>query len=245
MKLIWSGLADEKYWNYIAQYCLPSWNRLPGEKYVVSDSDLPNIDFAKVVKWKNIVNNNAKFLKLTDRLKPLNFWRKMQSQVWAIRNLTDCDFLILLDTDIEILDFNERIFFDYLKELSNSDFVWATGQSNRGGHDSGMIVLNTKHPELKTLTDHYENIWESGDIFKLDKWYDGHAVESMFATFPSIKIKNLDLGQGFHYYDFDVVHYGSKIPKEMRIHHTGSGKNLVEKKLDETPVKKLKSVQDQ
>jgi hypothetical protein len=101
------------------------------------------------------------------------------------------------------------------------------------------------HPQLKELTDHYENIWESGNIFKLAKWYDGHAVESMFEKYPSYKIKNKDYGSGLHVYELGLVHYGSKIPKEMRIHHTGSGKNLVEKKLDETPVKKLKSVQDQ
>jgi hypothetical protein len=108
-----------------------------------------------------------------------------------------------------------------------------------------MIVLNAQHPDLKKLTDHYENIWESGDIFKLEKWYDGHAVESMFSIFPSIKIRNLDLGQGFHYYDFGAVHYGSKVPKAMRINHQGSGKVLVEKKLEETAVKTLKGVQDQ
>jgi hypothetical protein len=240
MNLFWSGLADKKYWDYIAKYCVPSWQRLPGGKYIISDTKLPDTSFAKTIAWNTVVNNNANFLKLTTRLKPLNFWKKMQSQVWAIRNLTNCDFLILLDTDIEILDFDEELFLKEMEKLVESNYVWATGESNRGGHDSGFIVLNMKHSLLEELTDYYENIWESGDIFKLEKWYDGHAVESMFERYPSYKIKNRDYGAGLHVYELGLVHYGSKIPKQLRAEWKGDGKNLVEKRLSEIVIKKYK-----
>jgi hypothetical protein len=240
MNLFWSGLADKKYWDYIAKYCVPSWQRLPGGKYIISDTKLPDTSFAKTIAWNTVVNNNANFLKLTTRLKPLNFWKKMQSQVWAIRNLTNCDFLILLDTDIEILDFDEELFLKEMEKLVESNYVWATGESNRGGHDSGFIVLNMKHSLLEELTDYYENIWESGDIFKLEKWYDGHAVESMFERYPSYKIKNRDYGGGLHVYELGLVHYGSKIPKQLRAEWKGDGKNLVEKRLSEIVIKKYK-----
>jgi hypothetical protein len=241
MKLIWAGLADKSYYHYIATYCLPSWQKLPGRKIIVHDADEICVNDLEIVDWSTVVNNESKFLKLTTKLKPLNFWRKMQSQVWAIRNLTKCDFLILLDTDIEILDFNEEQFLKEIEKLVESNYVWATGESNRGGHDSGFIVLNMKHPLLKELTDHYENIWESGDIFKLEKWYDGHAVESMFEKYPSHKIKNRDYGSGLHVYELGLVHYGSKLPKQLRAEWKGDGKSLVEKRLSEIVIKKYKS----
>lgn len=244
-KLIWSGLADYVYYEMIAKYCLESWTKLPGSKYILHDKNLINIPGIDVIDYNIVENKNSNFLKQKPSKKTWNFWRKMQSQVWAIRNLKDCDFLILLDTDIEILDFDTKSFETYLTKLLDSGYVWATGESNRGGHDSGFIVLNMRHPKLKQLTNHYENIWESGEIFKLDKWYDGNAVESMFQFYPSVKIRNRDCGQGFHFYELGLVHYGSKIPKQMRIEYKGPGKDLVEKRLSEISIKKLKSVQDQ
>jgi hypothetical protein len=240
MNLIWAGLADKHYYQYIAKYCLPSWQKLPGRKVVIHDADDIHINDLDIIDWNTVVNNESKFLKLTTKLKPLNFWRKMQSQVWAIRNLTDCDFLILLDTDIEILDFNLDMFNEELNKFKDSNLIWATGQSNRRGHDSGFIVLNMEHPQLKELTDHYENIWESGNIFKLAKWYDGHAVESMFEKYPSYKIKNKDYGSGLHVYELGLVHYGSKIPKALRAEWQGDGKSLIEKRLSEIEIKKYK-----
>lgn len=239
-KIAWSGLADANYYNVIAQYCLPSWNKLPGKKFIVHDSNLINEPFIEVIDWNCVPNNNSNFLKNSPSKKTWNFWRKMQSQVWAIRNLTDCDFLVLLDTDIEILDFDHEMFEKELGCFLESNLVWATGESNRGGHDSGFIILNMNHPNLKELTDYYENIWETDKIFKLTKGYDGHAVESMFPIYPSYKIKNRDYGSGLHVYDLGLVHYGSKIPKQLRAEWVGDGKSLVEKRLSEIFIKKYK-----
>lgn len=240
-KLAWAGLADSNYWNAIAKYCVPSWTKLPGDKFVIHDANDIDIKDINVISWDSVYNKDAKFLKLTDRLKPLNFWRKMQSQIYSIRNLKTYDFVILLDTDIEVLDFDIEKFNKELESLKHSNFVWATGQSNRDGHDSGFIVLNISHPQLKELTDYYENIWESGNIFKLAKWYDGHAVESMFEVYPSYKIKNRDYGSGLHVYELGLVHYGSKIPKQLRSTWSGDGKSLVEKRLSEISIKTYKS----
>lgn len=217
MKIKWSGLADEKYYNYIAKYCLPSWKKLPGEKYIVHDSNKINQSFLNVVDWKDVGNYSSPFWKIqTSRKKTNNFWRKMQSQVWAGRNLRDCDFIVLLDTDIEVLDFDNALFNQSLEEFKSTNCIWATGKSNSRLHDSGFIILNANHRDLDTLLDYYENIWNSGEIFNLKKSYDGNAVESMFDLYPSYKFKNTDYGKGLHVYDIGLVHYGSKIPKQMR-----------------------------
>jgi hypothetical protein len=241
-KLSWVGLADEHYYDHIAKYCLPSWTKLPGEKYVIHDADKINIDNIKIIDWKTVPNNKSKFLEITNKTKPLNFWRKMQSQVWAARNLNDCDFLILLDTDIEVLNFSLTNFELMLKEFQNSNFVWATGRSQSRLHDSGFIVLNTLHPKYNDVINHYENIWESGDIVKLAKPYDGHAVESMFDLYPSYKIMNTDYGKGLHVYDLGFVHYGSKLPKALRQENPNkSGEELVQIYTRDKIVKKYKN----
>lgn len=241
MNFIWSGLADTKYYEYIAKYCLPSWVKLPGKKYVVNDSNIIKIDGINVTSWDSIVNKDAKFLKLTDRKKTLNFWRKMQSQIWAARNLRNCDFIILLDTDIEVLDFNLDLFESEMKKFKESGHVWATGRSQSRLHDSGFIVLNTNHPQLDKLIDQYEMIWESGDIFKLRKSYDGIAVESLFDSYPSYKIMNTDYGHGLHIYDIGIVHYGSKLPKQMRAECTTDAKTMLDAYTKDIVVKRYKS----
>lgn len=240
--LCWAGLADAHYYDHIAKYCLPSWNKLPGKKYVIHESNKISIDGINIVDWNIVPNNKSKFLEITSKTKPLNFWRKMQSQVWAARNLNDCDFLILLDTDIEVLDFDSNMFENMLEKFQDSEFIWATGRSQSRLHDSGFIVLKTSHLKYNEIIDHYENIWESGDIIKLEKPYDGHAVESMFEKYPSYKIMNIDYGKGLHVYDLGFVHYGSKMPKALRQGNPNKdGKELIEIYTKDIVVKKYKN----
>lgn len=240
-KLAWSGLADADYWKMIAKYCVPSWEKLPGDKFLIHDSNLVKLDFIELVDWKKVYNKNSKFLTMTNKNKPLGFWRKMQSQIWAVRNLTDYEFLVLLDTDVEILDFDEDLFYEEIEKLKESNFVWATGCSQSGGLDAGHIIVNMKHPNLTDLFTDYENIWESGKILTLDKWYDGNAVESLFEKYPSHRIKNRDYGSGLHVYKIGTVHWGSKLPKQLRAEWPGDGKSLVDKRLSEIVIKKYKN----
>lgn len=242
MKVKWSGLADENYYEYIAKYCLPSWYKLPGEKFIINDGKSIQHDFLNVVKWKHIVDNNAPFLKIQkERKKTHNFWRKMQSQVWAVRNIKDCNFLVLLDTDIEVLDFNQELFEQELNNFAESGYVWATGRSQSRLHDSGFIVFNMQHSSLHALVNEYENIWNSGEIFNLKKSYDGHAVESMFERWPSYKIMNIDYGKGLHIYDVGVVHYGSKLPKAMRKEWPADPQKKLQEYIEPIIVKRYKN----
>ena len=242
MKIKWSGLADANYYEHIAKYCLPSWEKLPGKKYIVHDSNLINYEFLNIIDWSKVGNYNSEFWKIQkERKKTNNFWRKMQSQVWAVRNISNCDFLVLLDTDIEVLDFNQPAFEAEMEKFKESGNVWATGRSQSRLHDSGFIVFNIHHPDLHTLVNEYENIWDSGEIFNLAKSYDGHAVESMFEKWPSYKIMNTDYGQGFHVYDLGFVHYGSKMPKTLRQAWIGPGEDLVKSHIETIKIKKYKN----
>jgi len=227
MNIAWSGLADAKYYELIAKYCLPSWSKLPGDKYVICDEDVIDIPKIKIVQWNDIYNQNNLFTEFCNRTKPVNFWRKMQSQVWALRELRNYDFVILLDTDVEITNFNQDEFESILKGLVESKHIWATGQSQLKKLDAGHIIVNMSDLRLDQLLYDYENIWESKKILELDRAYDGQAVESLFEKYPSYKIKNTDHGGGLHTYKLGTVHYGSKIPKKIRSLWKGSTEDMI------------------
>jgi hypothetical protein len=216
VSIAWSGLADSRYFHHIAKYCLPSWQKLPGDKYIVHDSNDINDPNINVIKWEHAYNKNAEFTKKCKKTKPVNFWRKMQSQIWALKNLKEYEWVVLLDTDVEILDFNQVEFNEILKSIKSTRHFWATGESHRKKLDAGHIVINMRDPRLNQFIYDYENIWESGEIFSLSRSYDGEAVESLFSLYPSVKIPNIDHGGGLHTYTLGTVHYGSKIPKLLR-----------------------------
>lgn len=216
MSIAWSGLADSKYYNHIAKYCLPSWNILPGDKYIINDSNDIQYSFITSIDWQYAHNRDANFIKVCKRTKPVNFWRKMQSQIWALKTLKRYDWVVLLDTDVEILSFNKDEFESILKNILETKVVWATGESQKNKLDAGHIIINMRDNRLDQLIYDYENVWESGKIFQLERYYDGQAVESLFEKYPSYKIKNTDHGGGLHTYNLGTVHYGSKIPKLLR-----------------------------
>lgn len=229
MRIAWSGLADSNYYHYIAKYCIPSWHKLPGDKYIVHDAnDIIDPNFF-IIDWKYAYNRSNKFTTVCNRTKAINFWRKMQSQIWALKNLRSYDWVVLLDTDVEIFNFNQKEFEDILKGIISSNVIWATGQSQKNKLDAGHIIVNMRDERLDELMFDYENIWESGTIFKLRRYYDGEAVESLInGKWPSYKIQNIDHGGGLHTYTLGTVHYGSKIPKILRAIWEGSNDLILE-----------------
>ncbi len=234
MRVAWSGLADSVYYHNIAKYCLPSWRKLPGDKYIVHDAkDITDPNFF-VVDWNQVYNKYNKFTTFCGKTKPINFWRKMQSQIWALRNLRNYDWVVLMDTDVEIFNFSNEEFLNILKGIRDNNFIWATGQSQKNKLDAGHIIVNMRDHRLDQLMYDYENIWESGDIFKLRRYYDGEAVSSLISSkYPSYKIKNIDHGGGLHTYTLGTVHYGSKIPKMLRALWDGNTDFLVDQMIQD------------
>jgi hypothetical protein len=141
--------------------------------------------------------------------------------------LRQYDFVVLLDTDVEIVKFNQDIFEQILSGLIESKHIWATGESQLKKLDAGHIIVNMSDSRLDQLLYDYENIWESKKIFELNRAFDGDAVESLFEQYPSYKIKNKDQGGGLHTYTLGTVHYGSKIPKKIRSLWTGSIEEMI------------------
>jgi hypothetical protein len=216
MKTIaWSGLTDSTYWSIIASCCVPSWNVLPGDKYLICE--LESCDGFTVIDINSIDNPNSVFLKnYTKSYKQNMFWKKMRAQTWAIKNLKSYDCVVLLDTDIEVYNFNQNIFNQHIDNFLKSNCVWGLGNSQIKHIDPGMIFINPAHPLLNDLVYEYENMWESGEILKLEKPYDGDVVAEMVKKYPFYEIPNWDYSQGQHNYNFGFYHWGSKESKPIR-----------------------------
>jgi len=158
----------------------------------------------------------------------------MQSQIWALKNLRNYDWVILLDTDVEVFNFDHEEFENIIKAVVDTGVIWATGQSQKNKLDAGHVVVNMRDQRLDQLMYDYENIWESGDIFKLRRFYDGEALDSLIKSkYPSHKIENIDHGGGLHTYKLGTVHYGSKIPKILRTLWDGNNNHLVEQMISD------------
>ena len=227
-KIAWAGLTDSVYWDIIASCCVPSWNTLPGDKYLICDFEHCN-GFTMVNS--NILDNpNSNFLKVYSKSQKQNmFWRKMRSQTWAIRNLKSYNCIVLLDTDIEVYDFNQDQFDQHISNFLKSGCVWGLGNSQINHIDPGMIFINPIHPLLSDLIYEYENMWESGEILKLPKPYDGDVVVELVKKYPFYEISNWDYDQGQHNYNFGFYHWGSKESKPIRKNLTDSKQFIHEK----------------
>ena len=219
-KIAWVGLADKKYWEYIAQYCVPSWEKLPGDKFIITDDlTMCSNDFAKLIDLNEVKNHNAQFLNNKVSKKTVNFWKKMQTQRWAVSELKDYDFVILTDTDIEILDFDLDKFYSGLKNIRNTDKLWGVGFKKDffdDSVDSGFIVVNMCYKDVDTAFEDYENYWESGKVFDLKKSYDGNVIGKMIFEYPTSYFYTKGYGDGHFVYDLGMIHWGGKLPKQIR-----------------------------
>lgn len=214
-KIAWSGLADLEYWNAIASYCVPSWVNLPGDKFLVSDIETIDLDIS-LIKWSDVGDGTQGFpVKFSRGTKQTNFWRKMKSQVWAIRNLKKYDFLVLLDTDIEVCDFNIDRFIKIIEDIKYHNIVWSIGSSLEG-IDAGFVIVNCNHEKISSLVNDYENYWESGQILSLPNGYDGDVVQEMIKQYEPILVPNQKIDFGQYYYDIGLFHWGSKLSKPIR-----------------------------
>lgn len=219
-KIAWVGLADKKYWEYIAQYCVPSWEKLPGDKFIITDDlTMCSNDFAKLIDLNEVKNHNAQFLNNKVSKKTVNFWKKMQTQRWAISALKAYDWVVLMDTDIEAINFNYEHFKNDLDQIKSNNNVWGIGFKREkldDSVDSGFIVANMRHNSINTAFQAYEHFWESGEIFTLEKSYDGNVMAEMIKKFPAFLFLTTGYGNGKWLYDFGLFHWGGKLPKEIR-----------------------------
>jgi hypothetical protein len=231
-KIAWIGHSDTNYWNYIAKFCVPSWKLLPGKKILITDFLDMHLSEFTIIDCEKVYNKISKFPnEISKGKKQTNFWKKMQSQVWAIKNLQDYDFLILLDTDIEVINFNSDSFFKKIDIIESKNCLWGIGRSQDKLLDSGFIIINNKHCDKNNMVREYEQYWETEKIHLLKKPYDGDVVQELTNQYPYFGLENYGWGDGRHFYDCGLFHWGSKEPKKIRSTITDSNfylNNLLE-----------------
>lgn len=215
-QIAWSGLSDYNYWNNIAGLCVPSWKDLPGDKFLVTDKIDLTVEGISLIDWQQVGDNYSGFpTKFSQGKKQTNFWRKMKSQIWAIKNLKKYDWVVLLDTDIEVHKFNNLILENILSDIRKQNKLWSVGCSNEGV-DAGFIIVDMQNNQVDDFFKEYENFWEEGHILKLKNGYDGDVVEEMTHRYEPLFVYNINTDYGQYFYDVGLYHWGSKISKPIR-----------------------------
>lgn len=214
-----AGLCDINYYNYIGKWCLPTWKNVDCDKILLTDDiDFVNEHSIKSIQYDDVINFQCNFItNLCNKRKPINFWKKMQCQIWTFKRYQkEYDFILFLDADIEIVNFNQEIFKEIISKFKSQNNVWALGMSNDNGLDAGVFMINCKHPNLDDLIFDYEQVWESGKILELHRPYDGEAVAYTCKKYQHSIITNKNLGKGQHFYNWGGFHWGGKESKLFR-----------------------------
>lgn len=223
MNTAWVTIADYQYYHHIAKLCLPSWDKLPGEKFLITDLTETDLPHMTTIAWDSVKNHNSVFLKNCKSNKAYNFWKKMQAQNWALCNLTGYDFVVLMDSDIESYNFDPGQFENILWSMRQQGLMWAT--SHRMNHilskesmvlDAGIIIFDLANPNLRSWRNAYQQIWESGAIYYLPHPYDGDAVICMMRHHPSLRFGFYTIGKGQNFYPMGFMHWGSGVGKQRR-----------------------------
>jgi hypothetical protein len=149
----------------------------------------------------------------------------MQTQLWAVKNLK-YDFIILIDADIEVVDYSFHTFNQELSKLKENNIPWAVGlkpkediekfkkKTTLGPDiDSGMIVVNTAHKSIEEIFTAYEQFWETGSIHELKKAADGEVIFELIKKYPCNFLTTKMLGPGKILYEFGLFHHAGKSNK--------------------------------
>ena len=222
MNIAWCGVADNHYWNRIARYCVPSWRDLPGTVFCINEQKAQATNGMISISYQRAIDTECKFRSIADGAKIVNFWKKMRSQIWALDNLAWADVIVMLDTDIEAVNFDQDRFYHAAQEFLESRQLWATSHragceitNNRPYIDSGVVFFNPQHPDAREWRKNYEAIWNSGAIWHLPAPYDGDAVVCMLRLYPSFRINHLNINKGCNLYAWGMTHWGS-VSKQWR-----------------------------
>jgi hypothetical protein len=239
MKIAWITLADKSYYKNYAEKLLPSWNVLPGDKFLVTDFN-PIIEHFSIVDWNTINDPLSKFInQFSKSKKENNFWRKMLTQTWAVNNLQPYDILVLLDSDIEVTSFNETQFFKEINLLKENDVLWSIGLKSsedilkyknkvvtEPSIDSGFIIVNNTHSNKDITFNEYKDFWETGKIRNLKKAADGEVMSEMIKKYNCNFLKTKMTGPGQIVYDIGFYHYAGKKNKEDLLNGNTNGNTL-------------------
>lgn len=180
------------------------------------------VDFHK----NNPKKYNLNFLVKSYQVNYLKFCFKIFTMIKASRIYSDYDFLLWLDADILIkkkLDFKILNFLfkkEYFCSYLNRELVKRKIPTNS---ETGIIIFYLGNKDSKRFFSFLEDLYFSGNLFKLPAWCDASAFDVSRITFKKLfgtKFNKLSSGKSL----FPI--YDEKILNEYFSHPMGDKKNL-------------------
>ena len=210
--ITWITSFSKVYYEHVAQYNLPTWQHLEGNKVIMvenfpefkhNDANIVDAQLAypsKDIHW-NISGKKHKF------------WKKGKCFIWALRNLKT-RYIIWLDSDVKVFSTP-----DLSKFMPEEGQVGTIICGNLKQAESGFVIIDRHHPLLNTWLKEYEEAWYNGIVDTLHRPWDNDVLWYVLKKLPH---KNLSKSvqkspQGFE--DTDLLdymyHYSGKRQKEL------------------------------
>lgn len=162
MNLHFITSISREYWVDVGQYCIPTW-KLPGKVTVYFEQDSGSIEWTKQVPYEMVLQTPALLSStlVNDRRKVIKFWGKSTAQIHAVKNRSDDERIIWIDSDVEQTADVDPKYFAF-------DFDQAVAIMNSGdGQDcweSGIVLFNQQNEKLGKVVKDYENLWLDPDL---------------------------------------------------------------------------------
>lgn len=210
---VWITSFNSTYHESVAQYNLPTWKHLQGDKIAIVDN-MPDLklDGIQVMDSKPCYpGSDDPHWQISG--KKHKFWKKGRCFLWAIRNLP-YRYVVWLDSDVRV---NSSP--DLSRFMPTQDQVVTLICGNLKQAESGFVIVDTEHPLFDSWTEKYEQAWYNGIVDTLHRPWDNDVLWYAVKDLPHRNLsKSVQKSpQGFE--DTDLLdymyHYSGKRQKDL------------------------------
>jgi len=196
--------VSKNYWNETGQYCIKTWNSLPGKITVYIDQKDGDLDWIKDIPFhKELLYVPNLEARVADRAKVRKFWGKATAQITACRNRGLDERIIWIDADVE------NTLANMPPVIFNFEFPEPVAVMNSGDHEdcweSGIVIFNQRGEKFDRFVRLYEKAWLDEDtLLGLYRPYDaqviGHvASERGYKNLCQRECKNINAMENTHF----------------------------------------------
>lgn len=188
MSHVWISTLSEQMFGGHYGDAVSTWHRLPGRRIVLVDGAWPDWPFLECRDyWQAIDAASTCWFTTPQGKKARRLSYKAWALWWAVKNI-DVDRVVFIDADITV----HQIMPESL--LYNGDALWSTLSFNHSSNaawtefgqqvESGLQIINRRHPQCEEFIDTYIDFYESGRVHDLYRPYDNWVSRAMLDLYP-------------------------------------------------------------
>jgi hypothetical protein len=171
---------NRKYYNRVGQRMIESYQKnfdIPLIVYWEGDdppSGVQCIDLLKETNLSEFKSRHKNNPRIDDfHLGATKFAPKSYSVIHRLKN-SNTDYTIWLDADVFVHSKIDKHFYEQV--IDSSKMATVLGREDNY-LESGFVVYNHHHQQIKEFTDKYEACYENDKIFEIPQWHDAFVID--------------------------------------------------------------------